>query len=288
MRQKWPFLGREVGSFEYGGFGKGIGPRIPQKRLRIDSEGFFWRTPPPHRLSCENAIQGILGTYFGQTRGGLPMSALSRALTLGALLALAVIPTHVVMAAECGFVTIEVRPLTECEWQRLSPIPGNEHVCEPVTLIGTAGPDQLYGNGGNDVLIGGRGKDVLRGDGGDDVLRGGRGSDELNGGPGRDELYGGRGDDTLTGSHGADRFVFSPGAKGDKIITDFDPCAGDRIVLYSNRPGRWPSVADILASEVQEPGGYTVYTLRRGLTVETNVPLEAGDFVVKEGNVVVE
>lgn len=219
------------------------------------------------------------------------MSTLFRTLALSALLfALAVMPAHIATAAECSISSrVVIRPLTACEWQRLKPRPGNEHVCEPVTLIGTTGPDQLYGNGGNDVLIGGRGKDVLHGDGGDDVLRGGRGNDELNGGPGKDELYGGRGDDTLTGSYGADRFVFSsPEVKGDKIITDFDPCTGDRIMLYSNRPGRWPSVADILASEVQEPGGYTVYTLRPGLTVETGVPLEAGDFVVKEGNVVVK
>ena len=129
---------------------------------------------------------------------------------------------------------------------------------------------------------------MLRGNGGDDVIRGGRGNDELNGGPGSDELSGGKGDDTYTGGSGADRFVSRPSGKGDKIITDFDPCEGDRIILYSNRHGRWPSVADILDSEVQEPDGYTVYTLLRGLTVETDVPLEAGDFVVKEGDVVVE
>lgn len=213
----------------------------------------------------------------------------TRVLTLFVLLfALAVIPAHVATAAECPSVIVTTRALTACEWQLLSPRPGDEHVCEPVTLTGTRGPDWLSGNGGNDVLIGRRGNDVLLGNGGDDVIRGGRGKDELHGGPGSDELAGGKGDDTLTGGHDADRFVFEPSGKGDKIITDFDPCTGDRIMLYSNRPGRWPSVADILASEVQEPGGYTVYTLRRGLTLETDVPLEAGDFVVKEGDVVVE
>ena len=151
-------------------------------------------------------------------------------------------------------------------------------------LIGTKGPDRLSGNDGNDVLIGKRGDDVLQGNGGDDVLRGGRDNDELYGGTGNDELDGGKGDDTFTGGHGADRFVFQFSAKGDNIITDFDPCAGDRIMLYSNRTGRWPSVADILASEVQESGGYTVYTLRNGLTVETSIPLETEDFAVKEGD----
>lgn len=213
-----------------------------------------------------------------------------RVLALGGLffILLAVTPT-VAVAAQCPIPTITVRALTACEWQIQSPIPGNDHVCEPVTLTGTEGPDRLSGNGGNDVLVGRRGDDVLRGDGGDDIIRGGGGNDVLHGGPGSDELSGGYGADTFTGGHGGDRFVFSrPGAKGDKIITDFDPCTGDRIVLYSNEPGRWPSVAEILASEVQEPGGFTVYTLHSGLTVETDIPLGAGDFVVKEGDSVVE
>lgn len=213
-----------------------------------------------------------------------------RVLALGVLLfiLLAVTPT-VAVAAECEWATIEVRDLTKCEWQQLTGTPGDVDLCAPVTLTGTKGPDRLSGNGGNDVLVGRRGDDVLRGDGGDDIIRGGGGNDEIHGGPGSDELSGGKGDDTFTGGHGGDRFVFSaPGAKGDKIITDFDPCTGDRIVLYSNEPGLWPPVAEILASEVQEPVGFTVYTLRHGLTVETDVPLGTDDFVVKEGDSVVE
>ena len=218
------------------------------------------------------------------------MSASFRVLMLGALLsAWAATPARVAMAAECPFATITVRDLTECERQDLTGTVGNRDHCASITLTGTKGPDRLYGNdGGNDVLVGRRGNDVIYGHAGDDVIRGGQGDDVLHGGVGSDELAGGKGDDTYTGGSGADRFVFRPSGRGDKIITDFDPCAGDRIILYSNRPGKWPPVADILASEVQEPGGYTVYTLRRGLTVETDVPLEAGDFVVKEGDVVVE
>ena len=213
-----------------------------------------------------------------------------RVLALGVLFFIfpAAVPA-VAVAADCSFATITVRALTDCEWQTLSPIPGNDHVCEPVTLRGTNGPDWLSGLGGDDMLRGGRGDDVLRGGGGDDVIRGGAGNDELYGGPGSDELSGGKGDDTFTGGHGGDRFVFSaPGAKGDKIITDFDPCTGDRIVLYSDEPGRWPSVTEILVSEVQDPGGFAVYTLKSGLTVETGVPLEAENFVVKEGDSVAE
>ena len=82
------------------------------------------------------------------------------------------------------------------------------------------------------------------------------------------------------GDLASDRFVFSPNNKGDKIITDFDPCFSSRdwIVLVGKG---WPSVADILASEVEESGGFFVYRLRRGLTVETDVPLETGDFLLE-------
>ena len=190
-----------------------------------------------------------------------------------------------------------MRPLTSCEWQRRSPRPGNEHVCEPLSLTGTDGPDTLRGNGGDDVLIGKKGDDRLSGDGGNDELRGGKGADTLKGGPdddlllggkgadtlegdeGDDTLNGGRGDDTYTGGIGSDRFVFDSSHKGDKIITDFDACLWrDDIVLTG---GNWPTVADILASEVEEPAGYFVYKLRRRLTVETNVPLWAEDFVLE-------
>ena len=111
------------------------------------------------------------------------------------------------------------------------------------------------------------------------VLRGTSGDDDLVGGPGDDELYGWTGDDTYTGGAVDDRFVFSPLSNGDKIITDFDD--HDQIVLSSARFGLWPGVADILASEREEPAGYFVYTLIDGLTVETDIPLAAGDFAVE-------
>lgn len=62
-------------------------------------------------------------------------------------------------------------------------------------------------------------------------------------------------------------FVFAPSESCDKIITDFQDV--DRIVLSNAASGLWPSVADILASEVQESTGYNVYTLLSGLTVES-------------------
>ena len=150
----------------------------------------------------------------------------------------------------------------------------------PITQSGTHGPDDLAGAGGNDVLSGGRGDDVLRGLGGDDALYGDSGDDELLGGDGDDELDGGSGDDTYTGGAGADRFVFSPDGPGDKIITDFDASEGDVIVLSAAPSGRpWPSVADIVSSVVAQGSQYYVYTLHDGLTVETDTPLRAADFV---------
>ena len=135
----------------------------------------------------------------------------------------------------------------------------------------------LRGGRGKDELRGGQGDDDLHGGRGADTLFGGNGDDELTGGRGADRLLGGDGDDTYTGGPGADRFVFVSGETGDKIITDFGD-GDDMIVL---RGAAWPALADIVASGVEQDAGYTVYTLADGLTVETDTPLWAEDFVVK-------
>ena len=141
-------------------------------------------------------------------------------------------------------------------------------------LDGGPGNDVLQGNDDDDVLIGGPGSDRMSGDGGDDTLKGGRGNDFLGGGPGS-------GNDTLTGGKGKDHFVFGPLAgvnaqTGHIIITDFKK--GDRIMLWLEG---WPSVADIIASVVAKGSRHYVYTLAPGLTVETDVPLRAKDFVME-------
>ncbi len=179
------------------------------------------------------------------------------------------------------------------------------------TLDGSQGNDELHGDGGrdtlkgswgNDKLYGGKGRDTLDGSWGDDELYGDSGNDTLDGGRGNDELHGDSGNDTLYGGWGADLFVFRPWDTGDKTIEDFDredlgiprDDNGDPLVDENGDPmpmvlspdgivlsgGNWPTVADILASEV-EKGSYFVYTLRQGLTVKTDVELIEGDFVVE-------
>ena len=100
---------------------------------------------------------------------------------------------------------------------------------------------QAYDGGGdlddydgyNSHLRGGPGNDRMRGKDGDDLLMGHGGRDTLDGGTGDDELDGGPGNDRLTGGRGADIFCFSAGESfgGGDVITDFNPAAGDRIVL---------------------------------------------------------
>ena len=55
-----------------------------------------------------------------------------------------------------------------------------------LTVVGTAGADNLRGASRNDQLFGGGGNDVLRGMRGDDMLDGGAGADQLIGGLGND------------------------------------------------------------------------------------------------------
>ena len=104
-------------------------------------------------------------------------------------------------------------------------------------ITGGGGQDLIRGGQGNDLINGNSGSDRLYGDLGDDVIRGGQDNDLLVGGAGTDMLYGdlgadrlegGEGDDQSWGGGGADRFVISAGS--DRIL-DFDPRAGDRLVV---------------------------------------------------------
>ena len=106
---------------------------------------------------------------------------------------------------------------------------------QPVTILGTPGPDTLAGTDGNDVISGLQGDDILFGlRGGDlicagpgtDVVRGGAGNDLVLGGRGSDFIRGRRGDDTLRGQRGRDRLR---GGAGDDLVAGgrgFDRCRG--------------------------------------------------------------
>lgn len=79
--------------------------------------------------------------------------------------------------------------LTDVEWLQFS----DQQIALPayaigMTLIGTAGDDQLIGTAFNDNLSGRAGNDILTGGDGSDLLNGGAGNDTISGGPGTDTL----------------------------------------------------------------------------------------------------
>lgn len=117
-------------------------------------------------------------------------------------------------------------------------------------LAGLDGDDTLWGGRENDVISGGNGNDELNGNldedlvlgnEGNDTLNGGKEDDLLDGGAGNDRLSGDFGRDLLTGGGGSDTFVLRSDTnqglvdprQGD-VITDFDPAAGDRIVVIGD------------------------------------------------------
>jgi Ca2+-binding RTX toxin-like protein len=101
-------------------------------------------------------------------------------------------------------------------------------------LVGGPGDDLLVGGSGDDLLAGGEDDDRLEGEAGNDRLLGDGGDDELSGGSGNDVLDGGAGVNLLIGGAGADRLLIQPRALGagqQDLLLDFDPAAGDRLVV---------------------------------------------------------
>jgi Ca2+-binding RTX toxin-like protein len=86
------------------------------------------------------------------------------------------------------------------------------------TLHELAGNDTLNGGNGNDTLTGGNNPDILNGDAGDGTLAGGDNTDTLNGGAGNDILH--------TSGGGNDIFVFGAGFGDDTIQPGFDATGG--------------------------------------------------------------
>ncbi|HEX6400174.1 MAG TPA: choice-of-anchor Q domain-containing protein [Actinomycetota bacterium] len=89
----------------------------------------------------------------------------------------------------------------------------------PVTIVGTAGPDDLSGGLDRDVFLGRGGADVFQGSLAADRACGGAGHDRLIGGPGDDRLAGNSGDDALRGEDGDDVLV---GGGGDDVCIGGD------------------------------------------------------------------
>ncbi len=98
------------------------------------------------------------------------------------------------------------------------------------TIHGGRDDDLVFGGAGDDLATGSLGRDTVSGGQGDDLVYGGQGNDLLRGGEGDDHLSGDIGNDVLYGDDGADRFFVGSGAGAD-AIEDFDPVAGDRIVV---------------------------------------------------------
>lgn len=99
------------------------------------------------------------------------------------------------------------------------------------TLAGSALANNfLYGGTGNDRVTGNILDDFLYGQDGNDTLDGGlSGHDHLFGGRGADRLIGGAGITQMHGGAGADLFIAHP--RGRTIIADYDPAAGDRLIV---------------------------------------------------------
>ncbi|MGF1500970.1 MAG: M10 family metallopeptidase [Paracoccaceae bacterium] len=73
-----------------------------------------------------------------------------------------------------------------------------------VTVMVSAGPQQISGTQGANGLAGGEGRDTILGLGGDDTLVGNGGDDVIEGGDGDDRASGGAGADFVTGGPGRD------------------------------------------------------------------------------------
>jgi hypothetical protein len=96
--------------------------------------------------------------------------------------------------------------------------PGGQDLAPPtckgkrLSMIGTAGADQIAGTAAADVIEAQGGNDTVAALGAKDVVCGGPGKDKLKGGKGADSLLGQKGKDKLKGGGGRD---FCKGGKGE-------------------------------------------------------------------------
>ena len=150
-------------------------------------------------------------------------------------------------------------------------------------LEGDVDGDLIEGLGGNDDLFGYGGDDIIRGGPGKDFLEGGAGDDTLEGGADSDVLTGALGNDTLRGGAGADAFDIY-GGDGQDVVEDFDPDAGDMVILDSVG---FADYAGMLANHaVQDGNDVVIYTDESGTTNSVTLKntqlsdLSANDFSI--------
>ena len=150
-------------------------------------------------------------------------------------------------------------------------------------LEGDVDGDLIEGLGGNDDLFGYGGDDIIRGGPGKDFLEGGAGNDTLEGGADSDVLTGALGNDTLRGGAGADAFDIY-GGDGQDVVEDFDPDAGDMVILDSVG---FADYAGMLANHaVQDGNDVVIYTDESGTTNSVTLKntqlsdLSANDFSI--------
>ena len=150
-------------------------------------------------------------------------------------------------------------------------------------LEGDVDGDLIEGLGGNDDLFGYGGDDIIRGGPGRDFLEGGAGDDTLEGGADNDVLTGAEGNDTLRGGAGADAFDIY-GGDGQDVVEDFDPDAGDMVILDSVG---FADYAGMIANHaVQDGNDVVIYTDESGTTNSVTLKntqlsdLNANDFSI--------
>ncbi len=117
----------------------------------------------------------------------------------------------------------------------------------PVTMVGTAGADQLVGTEGPDVFSAGAGNDLVIGLEGNDVACLGTGNDRFIGGPGNDTFVAGAtadGSDRFT-TEGFDTAVYS--ARKAPVTISLDGVAND------GAPGSGTTSAPPTSSAVPPP-----------------------------------
>ena len=198
------------------------------------------------------------------------------------------------LADSVGTVTILDGPASTGQAQQTEQEPAQQETpaYDGLTVTGTEAGEVLEGDvdgdlieglGGNDDLFGYGGDDIIRGGPGRDFLEGGAGDDTLEGGADNDVLTGAEGNDTLRGGAGADAFDIY-GGDGQDVVEDFDPDAGDMLILDSVG---FADYAGMIANHaVQDGNDVVIYTDESGTTNSVTLKntklsdLNANDFSI--------